>query len=603
MPKPKISQAAIDRVSKYRSDCQVHAQDCISIRDHQTARIVPFEYNSGQKILHTVAEKMKRETGYVRIIFLKSRRFGGSTYVQGRFYSKSSLHKNRSTFIVAHEKESTNTLFEMTKLMQERNPIAPATRKSNEKLLRFDNDKGTGLKSEYRLGTAKHVNTGSSQGVHYLHCSEEAFWPDNASDLLNGLFQCLPEPPAPHECFRESTANGFGNTFQKSVFDAYSEGASVYYKQDGIPYAWKSPATDWVLVFIPWFIHDRYSKPFNDDEQKQLFITKMNQRVFAPELQEWRKREALDLKKRYSLTWEQLYWRDWAIDNKMAGSSRQERKRMFCQEYPATVEEAFLSRGSNVYSKELCDDLEKLTEEPIIIGEVVDRAGISKIKPNTFGKFRLWEKPDKRETYFITVDPGGGIKPHHEQDNIEPDPTSIDVWNHRSGKQVAQWHGHIDYGMIAGVVWLIGRMFYKAPACVELMNHGYTVVKDLIEMNYPLYEHRVGESGWMTTKRTKPQMVDDLGEMTRNGDIQIRSPETVSEMRTFVEKNGSYNAETGCKDDRVDTAAMASQMLRLMPKRFVELRDKTQIFQGFANFKHREEIGKDSGEYREVRVG
>jgi len=600
--KPKISQAVIDRVMKYRADCQSHAKDCISIRDHHTAQIVPLNYNPGQRILHIVAEKMKAEIGYIRIIFLKSRRFGGSTYVQGRFYSKTSLHKNRSAFIVAHEKESTNTLFEMTKLMQERNPIAPATKKSNEKLLRFDNAKGTGLKSEYRLGTAKNVSTGRSQGIHYLHGSEEAFWPVNASDLLNGLLQCLPEPPAPHECFRESTANGFGNTFQKGVFDAYSEGKHVYYEQDGIPYAWKSPDTDWVLVFIPWFIHDRYSKPFQTDDHKQEFIAKMNERVFAPELQEWRQREALDLKKRYSLSWEQLHWRDWAIDNKMAGSTRAERKRMFCQEYPATVEEAFLSRGSNVYSKELCDDLQKLTEKPIITGEVVDRAGKSKIKPSVYGKFSLWEKPDKRETYFICVDSGGGIKPHHEKDNIEPDPTCIDVFNHRTGKQVAQWHGHIDYGMIANIVWLVGRMFFVAPACVELMNHGYTVVKDLSEMNYPLYDHREGEPGWMTTKKTKPQMVDDLGEMTRNGDIQIRCAETISEMRTFVEKNGSYNAESGCKDDRVDTAAMASQMLRLMPKKFESLRDNSQAFNGFTNFAHREQI-KDDGSYREVRVG
>ena len=603
MATSKISPEAIERVKRYREDCQVHAADCIKIRDHNTAQIVPFIYYRGQQILHNVAEKMKADIGYIRIMLLKSRRFGGSTYVQGRFYSKTSLHKNRSAFIVAHEKESTNTLFEMTKLMQERNPIAPATRKSNEKLLRFDNTKGTGLKSEYRLATAKNVNAGKSQGIHYLHGSEEAIWPVNASDLLNGLLQCLPEPPAPHEVFRESTANGFGNTFQIGVFDAYCEGKHVYYEEDGIPYAWKSPKTDWVLVFIPWFVHDRYTKPFVDSDQKEAFIGKMNEKVFMPEMQEWRQREALDLRKLYDLSWEQLHWRDWAIDNKMAGSTRVERKRIFRQEYPATVEEAFLSRGSNVYSKELCDDLQKLTEKPIMIGEVVDRAGVSKIKPSRYGKFSIWEKPDNRETYFITVDSAGGKKPRHEQDNIEPDFTCIDVWNHRTGKQVAQWHGHMDYGMIANVVWLIGRMFFMAPACVELFNHGYTVVKDLSEMNYPLYEHRVGEPGWMTTPGTKPKMVDDLGEMTRNGDIQIRSSETISEMRTFVEKNGSYNAETGCKDDRVDTAGMASQMYRLMPKKFKALRDETQVFTGFANFKHREEVGKDTGEYREVMVG
>jgi len=116
-----------------------------------------------------------------------------------------------------------------------------------------------------------------------------------------------------------------------------------------------------------------------------------------------------------------------------------------------------------------------------------------------------------------------------------------------------------------------------------------------------MYESRPGEAGWLTTKATKPRMVDDLGEMSRNGDIQIRSLETVSEMRTFVEKNGSYNAETGYKDDRVDTAGMASQMMTLLPKRFQELRNESDSFKGFANFRHREGR-KESGEYREVLV-
>jgi hypothetical protein len=89
--------------------------------------------------------------------------------------------------------------------------------------------------------------------------------------------------------------------------------------------------------------------------------------------------------------------------------------------------------------------------------------------------------------------------------------------------------------------------------------------------------------------------------MARNGDIQIKSAETVSEMRTFVEKNGSYNAETNCKDDRVDTAAMASQMLRLLPKRFEQMRDKTREFTGFTNFQHREEKEK-TPDYQEFYV-
>jgi hypothetical protein len=579
----------------YLDDFKAHARDCLYIRDHTTASIVPLELNRGQAILDAVAEKMKKERGYVRVIFLKSRRFGGSTYVEGRFYSKTSTRPNRNCFIVAHEKESTNTLFEMAKLMQERNPIAPAVKHSNEKVLKFDRENGRGLKSEYRLASARNLDAGRSQGIHYLHCSEEAFWPDSTT-LLNSLLQCLPEPPAPHEVFRESTANGFGNTFQSTVFAVYDGGKHPYYTQDGITYAWSSPGSDWVLVFIPWFVHERYSKPFESEKQREAFVKeKIEAQQFYPDLMEWGDSTAKKLMRRFDLTHEQIHWREWAIENKIEGTNRTERERIFQQEYPATVEEAFLTRGSNVYSKDLCDLLESNCKDPIAIGEPVDRAGQTKIKLHPFGKLSIWERPQKGDTYFITVDAGGGIKPSHEAENKEPDPTCIDVWSRRTGRQVAQWHGHIDYGMIANVTLLVGRMYGNAKACVELMNHGFTVVKDLKELKYPLYEAKPGEPGFLTTKSSKPVMVDDLGEMARNGDLQIMSKASVSEMRTFVEKSGKYGAESGCHDDRVMSAAMASQMMRLLPS---ALKSIGSI--GFSNIVSREE---GSASYQEVYAG
>jgi len=229
------------------------------------------------------------------------------------------------------------------------------------------------------------------------------------------------------------------------------------------------------------------------------------------------------------------------------------------------VEEAFLSKGTNVFPKDLCDDLELLCKEPILIGDVVERMGKSKIKPNSHGHFSLWEKPIEGETYFLTIDSAGGIKDIDKQDKVEPDPSCIDVWKRGTGRQVAQWHGHIDYDLIADLTELIGNMFNRAKACVELGNHGYTVVADLERKHYPLYETREDDPGWKTTKKTKPQMVDGLYCMARDGDLQILSKQTISEMRTFVEEDGKFNAASGCHDERVDSGGMASQMMRLLP--------------------------------------
>ncbi len=595
----------ITKLKEWRADFELYARQCIKIKDHNTASIVPLILNRGQRILHAVAEKQKREKGYVRILLLKSRRFGGSTYVEGRFYWLTSLNFNRHTFIVGHESDSTSTLYRMAQLMQEQNAFAPSTKASNAQELIFDKPKGDGLKSQYRLATAGNVDAGRSQGVHYLHDSEEAFWRD-ADTLLTGLLQCVPDPPAESEVFRESTANGFGNQFQKDVFSAYCEGKYPYYEEGGITYAWHNPEKDWILVFIPWFVHDRYMMAFDSEEKKKAFAARIEEKVFNRETMKWEDSEEKKLKEKFGITLEQLNWRQWTITNKCNGSVAK-----FNQEYPATVSEAFLTKGSNVFGKTLCDDLEKLCRPPILTGELIDRAGVVKVRPTTYGKFQVWETPDAEEDYFITVDAGGGKRESQgEEKDREPDPTSIDVWNSRSGKQVAQWHGHIDYDMIDEIVEMIGQYygrrekknFIRPIAVVELNNHGYAVVANLAKRKYPMYESKPGEPGFFSNKRTKPLMVDDLCEMSRDGGLHIMCKETVAEMRTFIELNGKFGAASGCNDDRVITAALASQMYKHAPFLSRKKRKRSESV-GFANWDNKNKGQEQSaGSYIEVRV-
>ena len=248
-----MAQTAIDiktTIESYLDDYEIYAADCLKIKDQYSKLLCPLIFNRGQGILHNIAERQKKKKGFVRILFLKSRRFGGSTYVEGRFYWLASLNYFRNVFIVAHEIESTNTLFEMSKLMQQKNPLSPKIIKCNDKALKFDDKEGNGLKSEFRLATADNVDAGKSQGIHYLHCSEEAMW-RHGKELLAGLLPCIPKPPAESEIFRESTANGYGDSFQEDVFKTYAEGRYPYYQDETGTYAWSHPDTDWILVFIP----------------------------------------------------------------------------------------------------------------------------------------------------------------------------------------------------------------------------------------------------------------------------------------------------------------------------------------------------------------
>ena len=595
----KVDTKGDDQLLIYMRDFKQFASDCLYVRDHNTASIVPFRFNRGQEILHAVAEKQKAEQGHVHIMLLKSRRFGGSTYVEGRFYWLTSLNFNRNTFIIGHQIESTNTLFNMAKLYHERNILAPAIRRSNEKVLLFDTEDGKGLKSEYRLATADNVDAGRSQGIHYLHGSEEAFWRDGET-LLTGVLQCIPDSPAESEIFRESTANGYGNTFAEDVFDTYSEGAYPYYEQNGRVYAWKAPNSDKVLVFIPWFDIERYSKDFDTDYQRQEFEAEISKKVLDRDRMIWVESEEVRLQKKYNLTLEQLHWRKWAIDNKCRGSVDK-----FHQEYPSTVEEAFLTTGSNVFGKELCDELEGMCRPPLLTGDLRRLGGSVKVKPNVYGQFKLWEKPNAEDSYFIVVDCAGGRKlKERDRKKIakEPDRTNIDIINHRTGNQAAQWNGHIQYDLIHEVVEMIGDMYFRAVACVERNNHGYTVVADLDRAKYPQYRQENDDPGWSTTTATKPRMVDDGYKMVRDGDIKINCKETISEMRTFVEDPpGQYNASGTNKDDRVDTVCIASQMMLMLPRKYVSS-DKIKHKQGGFDNWNRKNTNRDDGKYKEVYV-
>lgn len=568
----------------------------IKIRDHNTGKILPLILNRGQKILHNVTEKQSQGNNkHVRLMLLKSRRFGGSTYTEGRYYHRTSLHKNRSAFIVGHEIESTNTLYAMATLMHEKNPLAPQTKKSNANELVFDNEKGTGLKSQYRLATAKNVEAGKSQGIHYLHCSEEGMWQGGGHELLSGLLQCVPDISAPidTEIIRESTAKGYGNSFQIDCFAAYCEGKYPYYSEDDITYAWMNPDSDWIIVFIPWFVHSWYSLPFKSNQAREEFRVEISKKVFDKDALKWGPSDETRLIQRFKLTLEQLNWRQWAIKNKCRNSLD-----IFHQEYPSTVEEAFLSSGTNHFSPSLCDDLEAECKDSIFIGDVIERLGKPKLKRNKYGHMRFWRKPNKDKDYFMAVDSAGGIKQSQIEENRLPDPSCIDIYDHYSGEQVAQWHGHIDYDLIADMVDLIGQLFFMAPACIELNNHGYTVVAGLSKKKYPMYESKPGEPGWQSNRKTKPLACDTLLEMARDSSIQINCRETVSEMRTFVEEGGKYNAASGCHDERVDTAAMASMMFSLLPRR---IRHAKQHESGIVNWHKGQSDPKNMG-YTEVYI-
>lgn len=283
---------------RLRDDFQHYASKCLHIRT-KTGAIAPLALNQAQTYIHRRIEEQRAKTGKVRALILKGRQQGCSTYVEGRLYWRVSHLKGVRAFILTHEEEATNNLFEIANRYHERCPqvVKPSTSAANAKELYFDV-----LDSGYKVGTAGNKAVGRSSTVQFFHGSEVAFWP-NAQQHAAGILQAIPDAPGT-EVLLESTANGVGN-FYHQQWQAAEAGQS-----------------DYIAIFVPWYWQDEYRKPVPDG----FVLTEEEEQYKAA----------------YGLDDEQISWRRSKIVELRDES-------LFKQEYPATSAEAFQVSGLDPY--------------------------------------------------------------------------------------------------------------------------------------------------------------------------------------------------------------------------------------------------------------
>lgn len=285
----------IEKRQRLKDDFIFYARNCLNIRT-KDAGIVKFEVNEAQEYIHKRLQEQLEETGKVRALILKGRQQGASTYVEGRYIHKVTHHKGVRAFILTHDGESTNALFEMTKRYYDLLPefVKPSIEKSNAKELKFDQ-----LDSGYKIGTAGNKSIGRGQTIQYFHGSEVGFW-QNAGELTKGVLQAVPDAPGT-EVILESTANGLNN----------------YYHQQ-----WKMAEkgeSEFIAIFVPWFWQSEYKKKCPEDFVKTDY--------------------EVQLCDTYNLTDDQLFWRRRKIAELSADGVDGEKA--FKQEYPMNAAEAF----------------------------------------------------------------------------------------------------------------------------------------------------------------------------------------------------------------------------------------------------------------------
>lgn len=293
-----------DEFKSVLKDFPKFASNFLVIRS-KSGQLRPFILNRAQMYAHERLETQLRETGKVRALVLKGRQQGMSTMIQGRYFTKVITCRGKKAYILTHEADATQNLFEMTQRFYEKLPpgLCAVADKSSAKQLAFSK-----YDSGYSIGTAGNKNTGRSLTIQLFHGSEVGFWP-NAEEHAKGVLNAVSSEPGT-EIILESTANGIGNYFH-GMWQSAERGENEYQ-----------------AIFVPWYWDDGYAAPtenFNATDEEKFFMS---------------------LHGSDGLTYANLAWRRLKIS---ASRDVEAGAESFKQEYPFTATEAFLNPVKNVF--------------------------------------------------------------------------------------------------------------------------------------------------------------------------------------------------------------------------------------------------------------
>lgn len=531
-----------------------YIEEYVKIRD-KNSNIISLKFNEPQLKYYNTIKELKKQNKPVRIIILKARQMGFSTATEGIFFKETVTKPNINTAIVAHKEDSTNNLFNMSKLMYDELPeaIKPEKKKSNAKELVFDKSDGTGLKSKIKCFTAGGKGVGRSDTLNNLHLSELAFWQGDKKTTLLGLLQAVPNTPDTIIII-ESTANGF--EYFKELWDNAVAGKN-----------------DFVPIFIGWNELQEYKMPYTGFE-----LTK----------------EEKELQKLYGLSLEQLTWRRWCIANNCGGDIEQ-----FKQEYPINPEEAFISTGKCYFDKEnIIKRLQEVKDvKPVTQGYFdYDYNGIKitniRWKEDKEGPIKIYEKPKENYPYVLPGDTAGEGSDYftgHVLDNT-------------TGKQVAVLKDEYDEISYTRQMYCLGIYYNTALIGIEA-NYTTYPIQELERLKYPNQYIREKEDtytgkhnksfGFKTTSISRPRILGQLQTIFKDEIEMIVDEDTLKEGLTFIKnEKGRPEAQIGYHDDLIMALAIGydirTQQSMTIKQEKVKEEFKTSFFNSDRSREYRE---------------
>jgi hypothetical protein len=540
----------------------------LRIEDRMTAQLVPFELNAiQQRIDQHISEKTLANEP-IRVIILKARRMGVSTFLQMRMFHRVCAQARFHTMTGAHEARSSTAIHKMVETAYANLPAVLKRQKASNLAGReIFFVEGAGMET-FTAGTGEGAARGL--GAFGLHCSEVAYW-DNIAGVLLSLRQIIPDAPGTM-IFLESTAHGLRNGFRDEWVRAV-KGQSSY-----------------TPLFFAWFEFPDYALPLayiseQRAEQIGLVDGRLDPEFWARLEYDDEALEEEEILRGIGISEEQLAWRRFTILDACGGSLDR-----FHQEYPATPEEAFLSSGRPYIPPNHQRMVARHIRKPLGIGDLhgipLENGRIDFV-PAARGPMKVWEVP-RGDPYVVGADTAGGIsdEEHEARESSDEgrelrDSCSFSVRNLRTGALAAQYSAVTDadtFGEILARAGWIYKDAEKLPSeiIVESNNMGVLTLSCLRDRwFYPRIYHRESLEyerrgqrgrtiGWHTSSANRGALLANWAAWLRDHPEHMPSADELDQIRTFVWKSDvRVEHETGAHDDIIFGDALALQLFRM----------------------------------------
>lgn len=472
-----------------------------------------LRFNAAQEQLWQVIAPKLDAGEPIRIIVLKARREGVSTFTEALLTTCCLLQNYVQAMVVAHEAKATQRIWAMSQRFVTGSALARVASITGH-TIKF-------RQSMLELATAGSPNASRSADLTCLHNSEVAFWKD-ASALL-ALRQCLPRSEDVFSIeIDESTANGL------------ADDGELFYEE------WQAAASGdngFTPVFLPYHTFPQYTSrlhtPLDDvDAEEEMLIRDL------------------------ALTWGQLRWRRRVIADECQGDVDK-----FNQEYPATPEMAFIMSGLPFFRP-----VELLWLEPHIqpgrTGRLVELHGQIVFQPEANGRLTIFQRPQAGHEYVIGADSAMG---QVSTDKHLRSSSAAEVLDMETLEQVAEYDAQSAPHVFARDLNYVGRYYNQALLAPEIQASGGGGGRELLvylrdDYNYPnMHVWRGGNDrvrqtpgvlyGFETNSRTRPRMLARIRQAVDERSSILHSRALVTQLRAFGENDSGHLEALSGKDD------------------------------------------------------